>query len=236
MGIPFTSLFGGRFWRGACTLKPPMISHSEPLVRVVLISGEERIHSALRDACALHGTAQISERFFSVEDALRGFHRSRAGLALVDDATPGVSNGRGIGQLRSLSPALPIIALSGHDTPRDVVMSLMAGAAGCLVKPLDPVFLARAILEVAAGKPVLCRSAQRLLMEHLRAVGIRMASLNFSQRESDVVDALCKGESDKEIAARLGVAPGTIHTHLARLYRKLGVHGRREAVERINGL
>ena len=129
-------------------------------------------------------------------------------------------------------------------TARVVVLYALAlGALATLLSWLEYRYLARAfsfeiyLALIAAGSIVLGAWLGRRLTPRRAAGGpfernqAAIRSLGLSPREIDVLERLAAGESNKEIARRLGISPNTVKTHLARVFEKLGVQRRVQAIE-----
>jgi len=141
-------------------------------------------------------------------------------------------------KLKALAPALPVLILS-HDRDEALMAECCAaGADGFFLKPLAPEQLARAISSVAQGSPVLCVEAQKAILNvlHRSAMSIAVWFPGLTGREQDIARCLMAHLSDKEISAHLGIEKATVHVHLTRLYPKLGVHSRQQAVAKLLGL
>lgn len=125
-----------------------------------------------------------------------------------------------------------------------LLYALALGAAATLLAWLEYRYIARAfsfeiyLLLVAAGAIVLGAWLGRALTpgrrekEGFERNEAAIRSLGLSPREMDVLGALAAGESNKEIARRLGISPNTVKTHLARVYEKLAVQRRVQAIEK----
>ena len=125
-----------------------------------------------------------------------------------------------------------------------VLYALVLGLAATLLAWLEYRYLARAfsfdiyLLLVAAGAIVLGAWLGRRLTPRRAATGpfernaAAVRSLGLSPRELDILERLATGESNKEIARRLGISPNTVKTHVARVYEKLAVQRRVQAVEK----
>jgi two-component system nitrate/nitrite response regulator NarL len=130
-------------------------------------------------------------------------------------------------------PRLPIIVLADSLASHAVFSAIMGGAVGYLLKPLKPNQLKHAVHEVIAGWPAIDAQAEKIVIDGLRAVGLRTIHLALTSRERQVIACLYAGLSDKDIAAALGIGSGTVHVHVASLFKKLGVHKRAEVAARI---
>ncbi len=131
-------------------------------------------------------------------------------------------------QINDLQPSLPVIVVSKCRNPQAVLRYLMSGARGCLLDPVEPQELMQAVRAVRRGGVALCQETQRILLECLRHAAVELE--NLSRRQKQIINLLFEGLSDKEIADKLLICPGTVHIHLAKLYKKLRVHNRGEVL------
>jgi DNA-binding NarL/FixJ family response regulator len=109
--------------------------------------------------------------------------------------------------------------------------SLMAGASGYILKKTQPVRLLEAIQDLHhGGSPMSSQIARRVvqIFQQMRAPAKEMEQL--SKREQEILCYLAKGFLYKEIATTLGISIETVRTHLHKIYEKLHVHNRTEAV------
>lgn len=125
-----------------------------------------------------------------------------------------------------------------------VLYALVLGLAATLLAWLEYRYLARAfsfeiyLLLVAAGAIGLGAWLGRRLMprragpEPFERNAAAVRSLGLSPREVEILEALAGGDSNKEIARRLGISPNTVKTHVARVYEKLAVQRRVQAIEK----
>jgi DNA-binding NarL/FixJ family response regulator len=104
---------------------------------------------------------------------------------------------------------------------------MAAGAAGYLLKDIDPQALADGIRDVHAGRPALHPSVASRLMR--RGDATTAARLGITAREHDVLRLMVEGLANKQIAQRLGIGEKTVKTHVSRLLAKLGVEDRTQA-------
>lgn len=141
-------------------------------------------------------------------------------------------------KLKALAPDLPVLIISDDRDEASIAERCAAGADGYLLKPLAPDELARAVLSVAQGWPVLSPEAQKAILNvfHRSAMATTAWFPGLTGREQEMAGCLVASLHDKEISTRLGMAEATVHAHLTRVYRKLGVHNRRQAVAKLLGL
>jgi DNA-binding NarL/FixJ family response regulator len=141
-------------------------------------------------------------------------------------------------RIKALAPALPVLIISGDSDVASIMGCSAAGADGYLLKPLAPEKLARAVLSAAQGWPVLCREAQKAILNvlHRAATATTVWFPDLTGREQEIAGCLVARWRDKETAEYLRMARSTGHVHLVGLYKKFGVHSRQQAVARLLGV
>jgi DNA-binding NarL/FixJ family response regulator len=136
-------------------------------------------------------------------------------------------------RIKAGNPRIAVLVLSAYDYDAYVVAALEAGAAGYILKDVRAEELVTAVRAAASGEPALHPAVTRKLLRrlaHRSDVGAPLESL--TERELDVLKAAATGVSNKEIAARLELSPRTVQIHLAKVFGKLNVASRTEAVVR----
>jgi DNA-binding NarL/FixJ family response regulator len=114
-----------------------------------------------------------------------------------------------------------------------IFRALKAGASGYLLKRASTEEVLRAISEVKAGGAPMTGEIARLVVQSFQSVSTGgLKEQGLSPRELEILELLSEGITNKMIATRLGISSETVRTHLGRIYEKLHVHGRTEAVTR----
>lgn len=147
----------------------------------------------------------------------------RPDLALVDLSMPGLDGFATLSALRDLDPRARLIALTTLGTEEHVYRALRAGASGFLLKDCALPELLQAIREVLAGG----RYLQPQAAERLAG---RLTQPALTVRETEVLQWLAQGLSNKHIARHLALAEGTVKTHVKAILAKLGADTRTQAV------
>lgn len=161
------------------------------------------------------------------QEAVRLIEEARPDVVLLDLRMPQLSGVEVMQQARARGLATRFLVLTTYDTDEYIGPALAAGALGYLLKDSPPEDLLRGIRTLMLGQAALEPSvATRLLAR----VNTGPASDELSARELDVLRLLVSGASNKAIAARLDLSENTIKTHLSRIFEKLGVRTRTEAV------
>lgn len=154
-------------------------------------------------------------------------------IVLMDINLPGESGIACTARLKQVMPNLQIIMLTVFREPKALFQSLKAGACGYLLKRSDPKEILEAIAEVRNGGAPMSGSIARMVVEafHERtAQSSEDEKLSF--REEEVLGLLCKGLVNKEIGDQLNISKDTVRAHLRKIYEKLHVRCRVEAVNK----
>lgn len=178
--------------------------------------------------------------YSTAEEALHEIPAHQPDVVLMDIHLPAMT---GIEAVRSLSQALPavqIIMLTAYEDDQAVFDSLQAGAAGYLLKRTPHVQILAAIEEVHRGGSPMTSSIARKVVQLARRASAAQPSnpiglANLSPRETEILSLLAKGYRYKEIADELHINVETVRTHLRRIYQKLQVDSRTEAVVKFFG-
>ncbi|HXE58681.1 MAG TPA: response regulator transcription factor [Gemmatimonadales bacterium] len=149
-------------------------------------------------------------------------------VILLDISMPGGSGLEVAGELRRVAPGAKVLMLSMHDHAEYVLDSVRAGAHGYLRKDTAPAELRNAIRAVHRGEAFFSPAVALRLTAAVRGEETRderpPGKLDLlTNRERDVLLGIARGETNKEIAARLGISPRTVETHRESLMRKLEI-------------
>jgi DNA-binding NarL/FixJ family response regulator len=167
----------------------------------------------------------------SGEEALREIPAVQPDIILMDIFLPRMSGIECTARLKVLLPATQIIILTAMNDRELVFLALEAGADGYLLKRTRPEDLRRSLLEaLAGGAPMTSEIARRVIETFRRKAKSPEAGMGLSAREEEILVLLTKGYSNKMIADHLGLSYDTVSSHLKRVYHKLHVNSRTEAV------
>jgi DNA-binding NarL/FixJ family response regulator len=168
--------------------------------------------------------------FRSIEEALEQISESPRAI-LVDIGLPGMSGIEGIPLLRAKCPAAAVVILSVYDDDERIFAALCAGACGYLLKKTPPARLLESLREAVEGgapmSPDVARKVVALFREFRPAV---TREHDLTPHESRLLKLFAEGHSYKTAADLLGVTVNTVSFHMRRIYEKLHVHSKSEAV------
>jgi DNA-binding NarL/FixJ family response regulator len=184
--------------------------------------------------------------FSSAEDAFVGLPALEPRVVLVDFNLPGVNGAQCVGRLAQVLPRALFIMLTVYDDPGVIFESLASGAVGYLRKPMQPQELLDAIRDAHSGGAPMSSSIARLVIQAFRKPSAPSAAQavpdpraavleKLAPRERQILELLSKGFLQKEIADQLGISFSTVRTLTGRIYEKLHVHSRSQAVSKYFG-
>ena len=156
------------------------------------------------------------------EEAIEVYEDVRPDVVLMDLRMPGMGGVEAIIAIRQLDPEARIIVLSTYDMDEDIHRAIQSGAKSYLLKDMSTEEVAETIREVHRGDTSLPRQVAERLSQ-------RLQRQTLTERERDVLTALVKGRSNKEISSNLHISEDTVKSHLKTLFAKLQVRDRTEA-------
>ncbi|HEV2452748.1 MAG TPA: response regulator transcription factor [Verrucomicrobiae bacterium] len=169
--------------------------------------------------------------YSAAEDALRGIPVAPPDVVLMDINLPGMSGVECVRRLHVLAPQVRVIMLTVYDNTENIYAALKAGASGYLLKRTSPAKLLEAIQDVVdGGAPMSSAIARKVVQSFQDTAPAAGKWENLSSREQEVLEMLAKGYLYKEISDQLHLGLGTIKTYIRRIYEKLHVQSRTEAV------
>ncbi len=174
---------------------------------------------------------ELVGEYADAESAIRDLPQRAADVVLVDINLPGLS---GIECVRKLKPSLEqtqFMMVTVYSDVKLIVEALQAGATGYLLKRSTRDELLAAIAEIAHGGSPMSSSIARMIAQSFRPPPAAERDLeNISLREQQVLELLSQGFAHKEIAAELRISIPTVGTYIRRIYEKLHVYTRAQAV------
>jgi DNA-binding NarL/FixJ family response regulator len=164
-------------------------------------------------------------------EALAKVKAARPDVILLDLKMPEAGGLEVLQQIRELCPQAAVIVFTMYENPAYVNASFRAGAAGYVLKSVGRDELVDAIRAVAGGRRFLhAEIARPLLKRAVLEAKLHLGRGGLTVRDIQVLELLSDGKSNKEVAVALGISEETVKSHLKRLFEKLGVSDRTEAV------
>jgi len=174
--------------------------------------------------------------YASAPEALAGIPKDPPQVVLMDINMPRIDGIECTRRLKAAVPDLLILMLTVYEDTDKIFNALASGASGYLLKRSDPAKLLEAIREVhTGGSPMSGSIARKVVQSFQQQAPAERESDSLSTRERQVLEFLAKGYAYKQIGDELGVSMDTTRTYIRRIYEKLHVHSRTEAVVRFLG-
>jgi DNA-binding NarL/FixJ family response regulator len=200
-------------------------------IRVSIVEDNARVRGSFSRLVDQSPGFSCVSQHRSAEDALEELPTVRPDVVLMDVNLPGINGVDCVRTLRTLLPEAQVVMLTVYEDTDLIFSALSAGATGYLLKRTPPEELLRGIRDVhRGGSPMTSHIARRVVQSFRETPLESSAEGALSPREREVLDYLSRGYLYKEIAAELAISYDTVHTYVRRIYEKLQVHSRTEAV------
>jgi DNA-binding NarL/FixJ family response regulator len=202
--------------------------------RVLIADDQELIRAGFRLILTARGIDVVGEAADGVE-AVAAERRLRPDVVLMDIRMPTMDGLEATRQILSQSPHCRVLMLTTFDLDRYVYAALAIGASGFLLKDVTADHLAAAIRLVDTGDALLApsitrRLVQRFAVDESQAPAVHRDLAALTPRELEVLTLLGRGMSNAELAQTLTLSEATVKTHVARIFAKLELRDRAQAV------
>jgi len=199
------------------------------VIRVLIADDHAVVRQGLRTFLDLQPDVEVAGEAADGEEAVEAAGRLSPDVVLLDLAMPRLDGVAALPRLREAAPAARVIVLTSFGEDDRVFAALRAGAAGFLLKDVEPAELVRGIRTAHAGQAPLSPAVAARVVEELAHPGRRAGGDELTPRELEVLRLIAGGRSNKRIALELGVAEKTVKTHVSHVLAKLGLADRTQA-------
>lgn len=200
---------------------------TEPTIRVLVADDHTVVREGIRHVLEREPGFEVVAEAANGSEVLPLAERHRPDVAVLDISMPGESGIQVAAQLRQRLPEIRILILSMYDNAEYVLESVRAGAHGYILKDTAATELRRAIRAVQNGEAFLSPPVASRLTAAVRGELEREARTgdlgSLTAREREVLRGIVRGQTNKEIAAALGISHRTVETHRESLMRKLRI-------------
>jgi RNA polymerase sigma factor (sigma-70 family) len=201
------------------------------LITVSIIEDNDKLRETLVRVLNRADGFRCVSHYANAEDALKDLPQTKPDVVLMDINLPGMNGVECIRQLKKIAPEIQVIMLTVYEDTENIFDALAAGASGYMLKRTAGKELLEAIQEVKrGGSPMTTHIARKVVQSFQRSAAAAAQTESLSEREQQVLDLLSRGLIYKEIAEKLGISYETVHTYIRRIYEKLQVRTRTEAV------
>jgi DNA-binding NarL/FixJ family response regulator len=212
------------------------------MIRLLIVDDQRLMRQGLRTLLELEPDMQVAAEAEDGLAALEQYALQQPDVVLMDIRMPNLDGVEATRRLLGRWPGGRVIILTTFDDDQNVFEGLRAGALGYLLKDVSGSELAEAIRTVAGGGALIEPSvARKVLAEFTRLTPSGTAQVErlpepLSERELDVLRLLAQGASNRQIAAQLFLAEGTVKNYISSIFDKLGVDDRTQAALRAREL
>jgi len=203
------------------------------MITVSIVDDEKELRQSMEAFINGSPGFRCVSAYHSGEAALKQLPQDRPDVVLMDIHLTGMSGIECVQRLKAMVPEMQIMMLTVYEDTEQIFKALSAGASGYMLKRLTPVKLLAAIREVQeGGSPMSGPIARKVVASFQGSVRADDQETLLSAREQMVLDCLAKGLTYKQTADQLNIKIPTIRSYLRRIYEKLHVQSRTEAVAR----
>lgn len=212
------------------------------LIKLLIVDDHPVFRQGLRDVFATDSEIDVVGEAADSQEALEKAGALRPDVILMDINLPGSSGLQATYQLQNRLPDARVVIITGYDEPEQVFHSLRAGAVAFCSKDMPPESLIRTVHTVYEGKIVIQQQilnkqeAEDWIRKRVDRFGKRLTigdgsdESSLTPREIEILEMICHGASNKDIARHLGISYQTVKNHVTAILHKLGVKDRTQAV------
>jgi DNA-binding NarL/FixJ family response regulator len=208
--------------------------NDDQTITVAVVEDDAAVRSSLVEIITGEAGLRCVAACGSAEDAIATLPGLKPQVVLMDVSLPGLD---GVGCVRALTDratGMQVMMLTVHDNTDVIFDALAAGACGYLLKPIRAAALVEAVRDVVAGgAPMTSNIARRVVQAFKKPVSDLPGNTGLAEltaREREILGLLAKGYQYKEIADQTATSYHTVHAHIRRIYEKLQVRSRAQAV------
>ena len=201
-------------------------------IRVSIVEDLTEVREGLMELIRSDKELLLLETFDNAEAAVQKLPQQQADIVLMDINLPAMSGIECIKQIKDKCPGTQFMIFTVYENDERVLQAMQAGATSYLLKRTKPERILESIKELSqGGSPMSSNIARKLINIFLNEKKATRKEI-LSDRENEVLQLLADGLLYKEIAERLFIVHGTVRQHIHRIYEKLHVHNRTEAVNK----
>jgi two-component system, NarL family, response regulator LiaR len=200
-------------------------------IRVLIADDHAVVRQGLRTFLELQEDIEVVQDVADGEAAVAAVEQQAPDVVLMDLVMPGVDGVEAIRRIRECRPQARVLVLSSFLDDERLFPAVRAGAAGYLLKDVEPSELVKAIRTVHGGEGLLHPAVAARLMDEFAAAGpgTQAGAEGLTAREREVLTLIARGLPNKLIARELSISEKTVKTHVSSILGKLGLSDRTQA-------
>ena len=198
-------------------------------IRVLVVDDHAVVREGLRTFLSLQDGIEVVGEAADGREAVAAAERERPDVVVMDLVMPRLDGVQAMRELRARVPRARVIVLTSFLDDDRLLPAIRAGAAGYLLKNVEPAELARAVRAADAGEALIDPVVAARLVDALADADEHRDEHPLTAREQEVLDLIARGYANKRIALELGLSEKTVKTHVGHVLEKLGVTDRTQA-------
>lgn len=200
-------------------------------ITVCIVEDDQPVRESLAELVSRTPGFECLSHYPTAEAALVDIPERKPQVVLMDINLPGMSGIDCVAKLKVVWPKILVVMLTVYENTDQIYQALAAGASGYMLKSASPNMILEAVQEVhRGGSPMSTHIARKVVQSFQKNATYNKVTEGLSPREQEVLDLLAEGFLYKEIASKLQISFETVHTYVRRIYEKLHVRSRTEAV------
>ena len=205
-------------------------------ISIAIVEDLDVVRHGLQDFISLNTDFIVVGSFKTGEEARENLPQIKPDIVIMDIHLPGMNGIECIRQVKDKSPGTQFMMFTVYENDEKVFEALKAGASGYLLKNTGLLQIAESVQELYKGGSPMSANIARKLVNLFRDTGKETASMDIlSNREKEILQLLSRGLLYKEIADKLQITTGTVRIHIHKIYEKLHVQNRTEAINKAFG-
>lgn len=205
-------------------------------ITLAIVEDLDEVRDGLKNFIGLSSDFKVLDTFKTAEEALYDIPKLKPDIVIMDISLPGMNGIECIRQVKEKSPRTQFMMFTVYENDEKIFEALKAGASGYLLKNTGLVQLIEALKELHSGGSPMSANIARKLVTVFRTKEKDAEPVEaLSHRENEILQLLSRGLLYKEIADQLSIATGTVRQHIHKIYEKLHVQNRTEAINKAFG-
>ena len=205
-------------------------------ISLSIVEDLDEVREGLKQFISLNPEFKVLDTFKTAEEALFDIPRLQPDIVIMDINLPGMNGIECIKQIKTKVPRTQFMMFTVYENDEKVFEALKAGASGYLLKNTGLMQLIEALQELHnGGSPMSANIARKLVTVFREKENSEIPVEALSKRETEILQLLSKGLLYKEIADQLSISVSTVRQHIHKIYEKLHVQNRTEAINKAFG-
>lgn len=205
-------------------------------IQIILVEDDKEIRDSMELFLSKPKDFHIAGSYSSAEEFMEAFEDTVADVVLMDINLPGINGIECVKLMKPKNDSVQYMMCTVHEDQERTFAALCAGATGYILKNATPAQLIDAVRDISQGGSPMSPQIARYVLKAFQFQHQNPELLQtFTQREQEMLKALSRGFQYKEIADKMFISIETVRTYVRKIYEKLQVHSRTDAINKVFG-